>query len=286
MLSTSSLSTTSLSKMVTKVTLATVVVIMLAAPAHTFFLDNLLEDVEEAIYTTIVKPAGGVLLGGGTGVVYNALSFHFLHPYIERIGSSVISQAVYAISGVVQAIGTIIVEIVTAFIFIIIEIITAVIEVKIQVVYYAFRLLTSFIIPGVGRDFKEGDEVVDNGRHTRSANESVTVSRHHELELNNLKQEFESATQHDSKQCLPLVFCDIYANTDDHVFIHEAIFRKAFRSYFAKKSIPDWAKQYVRAADIGVITKSSASCRESYPLCRFSAYYLRKLIAKAMNAIG
>ncbi|XP_042237718.1 uncharacterized protein LOC121876546 isoform X2 [Homarus americanus] len=106
------------------------------------------------------------------------------------------------------------------------------------------------------------------------------------IEYQNLRYDFLSATLHDPMQCLPLVLCAIHADPDDLITAKEAAFRKTFRPYFTQQPIPDWAEQYVHAADIGATTKSTDSCREAYPFCGFSQYYLRKLITQAMNSEG
>lgn len=79
--------------MVAKVTLVIVVVMTLASPAHAF-VNQLLEDLYDIIYDRFVKPVVETVVGGGTGLVFNALTFNFLglRPNIERIFTTVVIE--------------------------------------------------------------------------------------------------------------------------------------------------------------------------------------------------
>ncbi|KAG7176248.1 uncharacterized protein LOC121876546 isoform X1 [Homarus americanus] len=281
-----------------KMVVVSVVLLAFAAPSHSFFLNHLYDSISNSFYDHFVEPIVEVTIGGGTGIVYNALTHNFLglQPHIRRVWRTVVVDGGgFVISGIASGIWDIAVGIVRGIGRIVKTFAQNLWNMQYNLIYYGFRLLNPFsFVPDVNvlvlSDVDVAKNIkVANGSNAKSNREGVTVLRGRRavgIEYQNLRYDFLSATLHDPMQCLPLVLCAIHADPDDLITAKEAAFRKTFRPYFTQQPIPDWAEQYVHAADIGATTKSTDSCREAYPFCGFSQYYLRKLITQAMNSEG
>ncbi|XP_069943606.1 uncharacterized protein [Cherax quadricarinatus] len=232
--------------MVAKVTLVIVVVMTLASPAHAF-VNQLLEDLYDIIYDRFVKPVVETVVGGGTGLVFNALTFNFLglRPNIERIFTTVVIEGGgVLISTIAEIIYLIVLGIIETIIWIIAETVEVITDIKINIIYSTLQLLLEFISPGGLGLFglREISGRLNNkiaySADTPASNESALVLRHHRSADTDykLKQDFENATSRDPLQCVPLVFCAIYADSEDLVSTEEAAFRKVFRGSFQHKA--------------------------------------------------
>ncbi|XP_071546743.1 uncharacterized protein [Panulirus ornatus] len=297
-----------------RVVLVAALVLTLATMVDAFVWDHLYDQLNHAITNSIIKPLGELFVGGSTGIVYNALTHNFLgiQPVLRRVWSTVLIEGgSLVISGIINVVWFVIQGIATIIYRIVESTIEKLWELKRDIILYGIRLIKSFLssqtFNALGLtnplSFAKSQDLnavtidainlaktmdKDEAREAQPAQPPVTVlrgGRNMHRKYYELKDDLQSATHHDPLQCLPLVLCAIHAEHDDLLSTTEAAFRKAFRPYFTEEQpIPDWAEQYVLAADIGTSVKSSESCQKAYPSCWYSARHLRELIAQAMEA--
>lgn len=128
--------------------LVTVLLLTLATTAEAFVWDYLHDQLHEGFVASVIRPLTETLFGGGTGIVYNALTHNFLgiQPVLRRVWSTVLIEGgSFIVSGVINVVWFIIQGIATIFYRIVEGIVEKLWDLKRDIIYYGFRLITSFL---------------------------------------------------------------------------------------------------------------------------------------------
>ncbi|KAK7075685.1 hypothetical protein SK128_018917 [Halocaridina rubra] len=278
--------------------LVVAIIMILASPSDANLINFIFGPIVDHIFKEIQEALSKFLhltVGGGTAVVIDAIKLNQFNigPTLTRL---FFDALIYGVPHLFKIGWYIAAGIIGKILEIIKFIVKGIWKIKYELVKRAVAVVVPVVAGGGGNftvdvdiDIIKNEIQLNNSTKTRrSAEPRVQVLRGSRDIFGNpnymqLEDAFNSATLNDRMDCLPMVFCAIYADPEEFVTPVESQFKRAFRSFFNGSSTPSWAAKYVKATELGESFTSNSRCQDEYSFCTFSPNQLRTLITQATN---